>query len=486
MCNSQSSMRRPLCHSVRTSTEALESRALLAVYVVAPSGNDNALGNASAPWATLQKAADMVKAGDTVLVRGGDYIGFDLRTDGRVDNRITFKAEDPANAPRITQRNIRTPDGINLEGADYITINGFEVRGMPRAGIRSVENAFVEVLNNYTVDNQVWGIFTGFSDDIRIEGNRTTGAVREHGIYVSNSGDRPIIRSNTIWNNRANGIHMNGDLSQGGDGIITGALVENNIIFENGLGGGSGINADGVQDSLFVNNLLYDNHASGISLYQGDGAEPSINNVVKNNTVHQAVDGRWALNITNGSYGNTVQNNILLNRHPFRGSITVSLDSLPGFECDYNVVMDRMSRDDGETIMKLADWRRITGLDSRSLIAAADALFVNWPAKDYHLKAGSPAIDKGELAFAPEFDFEGDTRPQGPGADIGADERRVTQPTPGDFNQDGEVGIADFALLRVNFGTRPAPAGFDLDGDGGVGLGDFAIFRRNFGRRSSA
>ena len=54
--------------------------------------------------------------------------------------------------------------------------------------------------------------------------------------------------------------------------IISFALVERNIIYENGVGGGSGINCDGVSDSIFRNNLLYNNHASGISLYGIDGA----------------------------------------------------------------------------------------------------------------------------------------------------------------------------------------------------------------------
>ena len=31
---------------------------------------------------------------------------------------------------------------------------------------------------------------------------------------------------------------MNGDASMGGDGIITGALIENNIIYNNGVRGG--------------------------------------------------------------------------------------------------------------------------------------------------------------------------------------------------------------------------------------------------------
>jgi hypothetical protein len=48
------------------------------------------------------------------------------------------------------------------------------------------------------------------------------------------------------------------------------------------------------------------------------------------------------------------------------------------------------------------------------------------PQGDYHLQAGSPAIDAGAANFggvdAPSDDFDGDARPQGPAFDIGADE----------------------------------------------------------------
>ena len=43
------------------------------------------------------------------------------------------------------------------------------------------------------------------------------------------------------------------------------------MIYDNGRGGGSGINCDGVQNSLIRNNLIYNTHASGISLYRIDG-----------------------------------------------------------------------------------------------------------------------------------------------------------------------------------------------------------------------
>ena len=120
------------------------------------------------------------------------------------------------------------------------------------------------------------------------------------------------------------------------------------MIYDNGRGGGSGINCDGVQNSTIRNNLIYNTHASGISLYRIDGGGGSTGNLVVNNTVLVAADGRWALNIQSGSTGNTVRNNILYNDHSFRGSIDISADSLAGFSSDYNVVMDRFTTNGGE------------------------------------------------------------------------------------------------------------------------------------------
>lgn len=39
---------------------------------------------------------------------------------------------------------------------------------------------------------------------------------------------------------------------------------------------------------------------------------------------------------------------------------------------------------------------------------------------DYHLTGSSPAIDQGSSSQAPSDDYEGNSRPQGSGYDIGA------------------------------------------------------------------
>ena len=52
----------------------------------------------------------------------------------------------------------------------------------------------------------------------------------------------------------------------------------------------------------------------------------------------------------------------------------------------------------------------------------ADPLFVNAGQSNYHLQAASPAKDSADPAATLNVDFDGDTRPQGPARDMGADE----------------------------------------------------------------
>jgi hypothetical protein len=434
--------------SVRLATRAVALLALLAGparatdYWVKNGGNDAADGLTQATaWATLGHAAGLVDPGDTVRVLDGSYQGFDLRRSGTAGNPVTFRAE--GTGALITSDNGMTPDGINVENAAHVVIDGFVVNGRTRAGIRVAVSDFVAVRNCRTGNNGVWGIFSGFANDLTIEDNETYGSVDEHGIYVSNSGDRPIIRRNHSHDNFANGIHMNGDESQGGDGVISDALVERNVIHGNGMGGGSGINMDGVTDSLVQNNLLYDNHASGISMYRIDGGSGSSGNVVVNNTIVQASDGRWCVNISDGSTGNTVRNNILYNLHSFRGAISIDGASRPGFASDHNAVISRFSVDGGDTVIALAAWQAL-GYDAGSFVATPAQLFLA-PGSDFHLLPGAPAVDTGAAAAAPSADLEGNPRPVGGGVDVGAYETQLLECGDGGVDpgeQCGEPGLS--------------------------------------------
>jgi parallel beta-helix repeat protein len=440
--------------SVASSLVGLAANA--ANYTVATSGTDTNPGSAAQPWRTLQHAADQVVAGDSVTVLAGTYVGFALGwstpQNGTPAQPIVFTAQAGV---LINQPNSHTADGIDLEGSSYVTVQGFEVTGVSRAGIRAVSNGTtnadgVVLRNNYCHDNGEWGIFTSHDDNILVEGNRTSNSQQQHGIYISNASVGPVVRGNTSWGNHAAGIHMNGDASQGGTGIIAQATVERNIIHDNGVGGGSGINCDGVQQSRIQNNLIYAEHASGISLYRIDAAQPATNNIIVNNTIVIASDGRWALNIQNASTGNAVYNNILFNLNPAHGSIDISTDSHGGLLSDYNIVVDRFTPDDS-TLLTLAAWRMMTGSDSHSLVATSAAVFVG--GTDYHLAPGSPAIGTGTATDMPPIDLEGSTR-SASSVDIGA---YVFAPgvidaggTPADSGSGGDAGIPTDATSPMN------------------------------------
>ena len=383
-------------------------------------GSDAAGGTAQAPWATLQHAADTVQAGDTVIVRPGDYTGFWLQSSGTELLPIRFSALDGAN---IIFPATDKAYGINLEnwqeggGIHDVVVEGFTIEQMPTVGIRIAGTPdspahHITLRHNICRCNGRWGIFSGFVDYMTVEYNQCSKSVDEHGIYLSNSGDFNIARGNICYGNAGGGIQFNADASQGGDGIMSEALIEGNICFDNGTKGGAALNMDGLQDSVIRGNLLYNNHASGITLFSQDGLAAK-NNVVTCNTIIQAMDpmSRWCIRIANASTGNTVINNILWSRHSFRGAIDIDLDCLPDFSSDYNLVIDKFSRDD--TFLSLLEWQSITGQDSHSVMMVDESFFHDAAADDYHITLTAPAEGIGiDHPDNPPLDFDGVPRPQ--------------------------------------------------------------------------
>ncbi len=398
-------------------------------YYVSNLGNDLNSGLSLAQaFATLQHAADQVEPGDSVLVEDGTYAGFDLRTSGTEDQPIVFMAL--GNNALINQTGPIRDDGINIEGADYIMIDGFIVNDMPGSGngIRVVLSDHCVVRNCRCDNNAERGIFTGFAEDILIEFNVCTHSVDEHGIYHSNSGDRPIIRFNQCYGNNNTGIHMNGDLSAGGDGLISDAQVYGNVLYDNNLA--AGLNMDGVVNAKVYNNLIFDNHnAQGIALFMIDGAQASTGAEIYNNTIIVPDDGRWGILLADGAHvGAKIYNNIIVNQHTWRGCIaTWGTNNLT---CDYNLLNDKLSATgDGSTI-SLVEWQSL-GLDLNSHIAnPLDQIFVDPTNDDLHLSVNSQAIDKGTQAVSPVVseDIDGLMRPQGALYDIGAYEFQSTTP----------------------------------------------------------
>lgn len=404
-----------LCGTAALTLTITSGVAAADTFHVAPTGADTAAGTDTAPWRTIQRAADAVTAGDTVVIHAGTYAGFRVGARGTEDAPITFAGDDDA---RIVGSATADRDVVHVEGGAWIRIEGLHVSGATRAGISALDCEHITVRGNRVDANGRWGVFSSFCDDLLVEDNEISRSGTEHGVYASNSADRPVIRRNTIWGNGMCGVHMNGDINVGGDGVISGAIVEDNVIRDNGRRGGSAINGDGITGALIRNNVLDGNHASGISLYRIDGGAPSTGNRVVNNTVRMASDARWAVNIQDGSTGNVLRNNVLLHASPSRGAIDLCATCVAGTTSDHNAVVGRFLV--GGAAVGLAGWRARTGMDAASFVATAAELFTDPAASDLSLRAGSPAIDRGVADDAPARDADGIARPQGAAIDLGA------------------------------------------------------------------
>jgi PKD repeat protein len=409
-------------------------------FYVSSSGSDSASGTATSPWKTLQHAADLVQAGDTVIVRAGTYAGFQITTDGTASKPITFKA-DPGVLVNAKQASVSSSAGaINIEGADYIIIDGFNVTlatyGSVRANIRSVENTGVIIRNN-TIDNASWwGILTGNSANLLIENNTITNTQIQHGIYVGNSADNPIIRGNYVANSRGAGIQINADKDLPGDGIISNALVEGNTLINNARMEAASINLNGVEDSRILNNVIVSPYRNGIAMYQDNQTAGTKRNLVAFNTI---IGSAWyAISISGqGSTDNKIFNNILFSQgwgSSYRGGLGV--ENITGLQSDNNILVGRVNRDPADTESpseSAAQWQA-RGFDTHSIFletrfaspdAALAALFVKPPSSlsapatgDYHLKLGSLAINGGVEIANVLTDIEGKQRDAMP--DIGA------------------------------------------------------------------
>lgn len=403
-------------------------------FYVSTSGNDGNSGDSTHPWKTIQHAVGSVDPGDTIVVLGGTYAGARIENSGSADAWITLKA-DLDSVVIINQPGPNNKHQSNLEietwegslSVAYWIIEGLEVTGAPNWGIDSrgsedIKNHHITIRNNRVHHNGIsstsTGIFAAFTDHILVEGNESYNN-GEHGIYINNSSDYFTIRGNRLYQNANCGVHLNGDLSMGGDGTLSYGMVENNTIFDNGTGGGAGINMDGVADSVVRNNLLYNNHATGIAIYQIDGAVCSQNNLFLHNTVHMPTDGRWAVLVSNPACtGNQLFNNIFISEHSYRGSINLANGAPATFTSDYNVVMGRFTTDDGETILNLSQWQALD-FDLHSFVATASALFVDSTLGNYLLHTNSPAINAASNQNVPN-DLRGYPRPCQNGYDIGA------------------------------------------------------------------
>jgi hypothetical protein len=396
-------------------------------HFVSPNGDDSAPGTSAQPWRTLQRAADVVRPGSTVVIAAGEYAGgIKINRGGTAAAPITFRAQNPDTAIVLGDQTSQ-PDAILITKAQWVVIDGLTVtRG--KRGIRVDQSDHVTIRRCRALDNELQGIFSDYSDDLLIEFNECAGTRKQHGIYVSNGGDRPIVRNNISRDNARCGIQLNGDgkmvraeLGARGDGVIDGAIVANNVIYRCGLelpNSAAAINLASVRNSLIASNLLFNNLGSGVALFNDNtpGAVQwgSKRNQVLHNTVYfRPGEGRWCVSLKNGSTDNSVMNNLLVGGQ--RGAL--EFDGRSSFMSDGNLLFSQAgpavaTNADKASYYSLAEWRAQGGQDHYS-VAADPAFPPPLSPTDLRPGSGSPALGIGVPLPAGLKDLDG--RPFGAG-----------------------------------------------------------------------
>ncbi|MFW6146589.1 MAG: choice-of-anchor Q domain-containing protein [Planctomycetota bacterium] len=436
----------------------------------------------------VRNAGAPVQPGDTLLLRSGDQgdvwiVGY-FNTDW-----ITLKA-DEGHTPILRHLIIRGGckwriDGVTISKEPYATPNTETLMYFNSHGWHGpVSDCIIENSHLYSVaDSSAWSAADWLA--------------MAPGTGISASGDRITVRNCTLENVQL-GINANGD----------DCVVEYNTI--------TGIAHDGLRSGadriLWQYNHLSDfvdvdgNHDDIIQLYRG-GDVPHVGVVIRGNTFDgRKIPGRphttspQGIGCFDGPHVDCiVENNVVLTAH-YHG---ISLYGARGCTIINNTVLDP-SREYPAWITvpneiatsnnvirnnlgySIPDSDPATGRVSDHNIELTDTLsdqiFVDWPNGDVRLAPDSPAIDAGGADLAPDVDIDFVARPQGEAYDIGAYEYTAGAPLPGDADEDGDVDLDDFVLLKTNFGATGATWGQgDFDGDGDVDLDDFVLLKQNFG-----
>jgi parallel beta-helix repeat protein len=355
-----------------------------------------------------------------VLVQDGNYAGFSVSRSGTASRRLVVRA---AASGAIINLPNPSGEGITLNNASHVTIEGFVVNGMPGYGV-AAHNASATspmrdliIRNNGVRDSGSSNIYLSQVADSLIEANLANNSKSSHGIYLANGGsDNTTLRNNTCSGNFKNGIHLNGDLSVGGDGLHSGVNLDGNRLFANAA---NGMDIDGMQDSTIQNNLVYGNGRNAVRVFQIDAASGPRNLRIVNNTLSVPAGGGWAVKLTEDGGGHVIFNNILLADGGASGSLALAHAT---FTSDRNIVVDRLSIDGDVSVIGLTTWKGL-GKDASSFIGIAATLFVDAAAANYQLRASAPARSAGLASLAgvaaPGADIAGIARPQS-GSDIGA------------------------------------------------------------------
>ncbi len=476
-------------------------------YYVATDGNNAFAGTITQPWQTIQHAADTLRAGDIVYIRGGIYNDRVYTTaSGNADAPIIFSAY-PEEQVILDGTGVSSGGNGFLISHDHIHLRHLEIRNWPDNGIWAMHAGFLEI-SDCEVSHVVYGIGLADGSHDFVLNRVLIHHFDLYGVDASPSGGADCY--NGVFNDC--NAHTGRDPEQNVDGFAIGHGGQHDFTFNrctaynvfdgfdisgnrtlldrcsafNCANGGYKIWADQI---TLTNCLSYNNGISNLEL-DWDGTPGTT--TLRNCTFMDA--DTYNIWVENSGDALHMVNCILAGGDNI--GLAFEQRSVANYTGDYNLFHndnpgrviavgyeDEFSADD----IAGGDWTAYSGnQDAHSLTAASPAdLFVDAGNFDLHLSETSPAIDNGTNTNAPTRDFEGNSRPKGESVDIGAYEygQENTAADAGDINGDGTIDLGDLILaLKICTETETSVAlnpSADVNCDHRIGLAE-ALFIMNY------
>jgi len=365
----------------------LANDAIAATYYVATTGNDNNAGTQTAPFKTIQKGATVAKAGDTVMVLPGTYIGSVKNTNhGTASARIRFVSQVKWEAKIVSNSG-------NISFAahgNYVDIEGFDVTASNDAHVGiAVYGSFSRILYNHVHDYRA----------------PVCGSNGGAGILTANydSSDKDMI-GNVVHDIGTVHLPASAPYCNSIHGIYhgtRGGKVQNNIVYRSASAGIHLWHA--ATEAVASHNLSFNNRGVGIIFGCGNAPFIQCDNITVSNNIFMNNKGAFAIReYGNNGSGNRVFNNIVY------GNTSNTIEMKTGTASGNKIGVDP----------KLVNFQ-VNGGGNYQLTSTSPAI-----------NAGTTACAPGHSPCVPTIDIAGTARPQGSGHDIGPYEFKTTTTPP--------------------------------------------------------
>lgn len=428
-------------------------------FVVSPDGDDRNGGSVERPMRSPQAAADRVRPGDTVLLRGGEYTNqgaetlLEIRHGGRRGRWVRF-ASFPGETAVLRFDGLR---GIRVADVSHVVIEGFEIVGVAdeidpadslafgtafqgrdfsqqryfgvgvRLGDLPGENPHhIIVRGNRIHHTPGGGIATATSDYVLIEGNEVFKTAfhspwGESGISLWRSVDsdgnqrtyKMVVKDNLVYqNDNLVPFWMRGDRTDG-NGIILDA---------NDAAPGVGRDEQSRYRGRFlvVNNVCFGNGGRGIRVFETSNVD-LLHNTVHQNATRAGMTREVELT---GTDLTRVFNNLIV---ASEGNEPIGLDENRRVEVDFNLVHPGPAGRNGPAGRggSAAQPGDHTVFARPVFEAPPPAVAPGQPAARvspgaFRLAAGSPGRNAGSPERSFPVDLAGRARPEQEAPDLGA------------------------------------------------------------------